>query len=106
LDGSAARPGGSEQETLTPPSLNHPGTARPGNYTAKALALVLAELVHQDGVEVDLIDPATLELPFPGTDHGAVGPKGLRKIVTAATGVVLATPGYLAGYSSVIKLVA
>jgi NAD(P)H-dependent FMN reductase len=55
---------------------------------------VIDELARQDGLELELIDPATLDLPFPGKGRGAIGPKRLRKAVGEATGVVLATPEY------------
>ena len=52
------------------------GTVRPGNFTAKALALVVDELRKQDDVTLEVIDPSTLSLPFPGMDEGGNGPKG------------------------------
>jgi chromate reductase len=80
------------------------GTKRPGNYTSKAVAVVLDELRKEKKVGVDLIDPATMDLAFPGggttTDQ-----KRLRGVVAGATGVILSTPEYHGGFSSVIKLV-
>ncbi len=49
------------------------GTVRPGNFTAKALELVADELRKHDGVGVELIDPSTLNLPFPGMRRGGAG---------------------------------
>ena len=43
------------------------GTARPGNFTSKALALVIDEIEKHEDIAVDLIDPATMNLPLPGS---------------------------------------
>ncbi len=68
------------------------GTVWPGNFTARALALVADELRKHDDVGVELIDPSTLNLPFPGLDGGGQGAKLLQEKVSAATGVILSTP--------------
>ena len=81
------------------------GTVRPGNFTAKALALVADELRKHDDVGVELIDPSTLNLPFPGMDGGGQGAKLLQEKVSVATGVILSTPEYHGSFSSVLKLV-
>lgn len=81
------------------------GTVRPGNFTAKALALVADELRKHDDVGVELIDPSTLNLPFPGMDGGGPGVRLLQGKVSAATGVILSTPEYHGSFSSVLKLV-
>jgi len=80
------------------------GSVRPGNFTAQATALVLDEL-RKEQVAVEIINPAELDLPFPGLDNGADGPKALREAVVEATGVIFATPEYHGSFSSVIKLV-
>lgn len=79
------------------------GSVRPGNYTGKAAALVVEELEQTDGVSVDLVDLATLELPPPGSKP-TPDAKALQQRVGAAAGVVLATPEYHGSFSSVIKL--
>ena len=81
------------------------GTVRPGNFTAKALALVADELRKHDDVGVELIDPSTLNLPFPGMDGEGQGAKLLQEKVSAATGVIMSTPEYHGSFSSVLKLV-
>jgi NAD(P)H-dependent FMN reductase len=81
------------------------GAVRPGSYTLKALRLVVDELERQEGVGVELIDPAGLQLPPPGVNLELPDSKGLREKVRRATGVVLATPEYHGSFSSVIKLV-
>ena len=80
------------------------GSVRPGNQTAKALALAVDEMRKHEGIEVEVIDPAEVAMPLPGTaaDRGVM--QSLQAKVTAATGVVLATPEYHGSYSSVIKL--
>ena len=81
------------------------GSVRPGNYTSKALALVHDEIRKNDKITLDIIDPATLDLPMPGLGADSPVAARLQETVAAATGVILATPEYHGGYSSVIKLV-
>jgi NAD(P)H-dependent FMN reductase len=80
------------------------GSVRPGNYTGKALALVLDELAREQ-VLVERLDPAGLALPWPGQAGAADQVAELQGKVREATAVVLATPEYHGSYSSVIKLV-
>lgn len=80
------------------------GTVRPGNYTSKALQLVIDEFRQHSEVTLDAVDPAEMELPFPGAGVSDDS-DSLRQMVAAATGVVLSTPEYHGGFSSVIKLV-
>lgn len=81
------------------------GSVRPGNFTAKAMNLVLAELRTYDDISVQVIDPAKLEMALPGTKKDSPVMESLQKMVSEATGVILATPEYHGSYSSVIKLV-
>ena len=81
------------------------GSVRPGNYTAKAAALVADELGKDPDVAVDTIDPSVLELPPPGVDPSSIVARALQEKVQAAAGVVLATPEYHGSFSSVMKLV-
>ncbi len=78
------------------------GTTRPGNYTSKAAALVIDELGKDPVLEVDVIDPARLELPFPG--HPSPASEELQARVAGATGLVLATPEYHGSFSAALKL--
>lgn len=80
------------------------GSVRPGNFTSKALTLVVDELGKHTDIAVDVINPAAMALPLPGTADGAPATQILIEKVTAATGVVLATPEYHGSYSSVMKL--
>lgn len=80
------------------------GTTRPGNYTAKALAVVTDTLHATPDVACEVIDPAELELSFPGLGDGRGGAM-LRERVGDATGVIMATPEYHGTFSSVMKLI-
>ena len=81
------------------------GTARPGNYTARALALVIDEIENRGDIALDVIDPAGMDLPFPGTDADAPDAKALQELVSRATGVVFSTPEYHGTYSAMTKLI-
>ena len=54
------------------------GSVRPGNYTSKAAALVIDELEGNHAVRVTVMDPAKLQLPYPGIDGGAADARYLR----------------------------
>jgi len=77
------------------------GSVRPGNYTGKAAALVIDEL-RSRGVEVDVVDLARLDLAPPGVGD-TPDARRMQDIVRAATGLILATPEYHGGLSSVMK---
>ena len=81
------------------------GTTRPGNYTAKALAIALDEIGNAPGVELDFVDPGSMNLLPPGMGGGSESSAQLRDRVSRATGVILATPEYHGSFSSVTKLV-
>jgi FMN reductase len=81
------------------------GSVRPGNYTRKAVGLVMDELAQRPDVAAELIDPADLDLRPPGVKSGSDGAEKLQAAIDAAAGVILATPEYHGGFSSVTKLV-
>ena len=81
------------------------GSVRPGNYTSMALNLVVDELRKHDGTTVEVSDPAMIHLPPPGKDEHSPDAEKLRAAVSKSTGVILSTPEYHGGYSSIIKLV-
>ena len=81
------------------------GTVRPGNYTGKALRLAADEAASREGVAVDIVDPAEMTLPFPGHPDTTGDAKRLQETVNRATGLLLSTPEYHGGFSSMIKLV-
>jgi FMN reductase len=80
------------------------GTVRPGSYTSRALALANDEFGKHEGVTLDSVDPAELDLPLPGRGESKDAER-LRELVSGATGVVISTPEYHGGYSATIKLV-
>ena len=63
------------------------GSVRPGNYTAKTLALVADEIRRRDHFRFDIIDPAKLTLAPPGLGGGSEDAKALRATIQDATGV-------------------
>ncbi|MEM7357216.1 MAG: NAD(P)H-dependent oxidoreductase [Acidobacteriota bacterium] len=79
------------------------GSVRPANFTNRALALVVDEARQDSRVEVEVFDPANLDLAPPGSqsDDGAK----LRASAEAATGIILVTPEYHGSFSSVMKQV-
>lgn len=81
------------------------GSVRPGSYTSMAAALVIDELENNHAVKVVVMDPAKLQLTFPGIKNTADDARRLGETVSKAAGVVLATPEYHGSFSSVIKLV-
>ena len=58
------------------------GSARAGNNTAKAMALVVDELGKHDDVAVEVVDPAQLDLRLPGSQD-PVTMDALKEKVTA-----------------------
>ena len=81
------------------------GTARPRNFTSKALALVIDEIEKQGDIGVDLIDPATMTFPLPGLSPEQAESRIIQEIVSTSTGVVFSTPEYHGTYSSAAKLI-
>ncbi len=81
------------------------GTSRPGNYTGKALALVIDEFrTTYPDVQIEVLDPATMDLPFPGRAAEHDAGEAIRERVAGATGIVIATPEYHGSFSAVLKL--
>lgn len=81
------------------------GSVRPRSYTSMAIALVVDEFKKHPEYSVKVIDPAGLNLPWPGTDPSSPATQALQADVKGAAGVVLATPEYHGTFSSVMKLV-
>ena len=81
------------------------GSVRPGNFTSRALNLVVDEIGSQQNFTVEVVDPGEMDLPFPGKDGNSQTIKRLQETVSAATGVILATPEYHGSFSSVMKVV-
>lgn len=80
------------------------GSVRPGNFTAKALALLVDEIGRDAKVSIEVIDPTSLHLPLPG-QGGSEDAKRMQAAVAAADGVIFATPEYHGSFSSVTKLI-
>ncbi|MFQ5864815.1 MAG: NADPH-dependent FMN reductase [bacterium] len=81
------------------------GSIRPGNFTGKALALVIDEFKKYQDITLQLIDPSVMNLPIPGKEGNFADMKTLKEDVSRATGVVLSTPEYHGSFSSGIKLI-
>lgn len=79
------------------------GSARPDNYTARALGVVNDELTRR-GHPPTVFDGRELRLSFPGSPPTDDATR-LREAVAAASGVVLATPEYHGSFSAFTKLV-
>ena len=81
------------------------GSVREGNFTRKAVDLVVAELQSHEGVTVSLIDPREHQLALPGLSIEGDASAALQALVHRSTGVVFASPEYHGSYSSTSKLV-
>ena len=82
-----------------------PGSVRPGNFTGKALAVLADELRQHPGIDLETIDTAGIDFPLPGMSNGSPAVKRFQETVSAADGIILATPEYHGSLSSVMKLV-
>lgn len=81
------------------------GSVRPGNFTWKALSLVVDEFHKYPELDIKVFNPAEMDLPLPGIGAGNADTRKLQDAVAAATGIILATPEYHGTFSSVMKLV-
>ena len=79
------------------------GTSRPGNYTSRALALVVDEF-EKAGESLTVFDARKLTLAFPGQATTEDAEK-LQAAVARASGVVLASPEYHGGICAMTKLI-
>ena len=82
-----------------------PGSVRPGNYTEKALAVLVDEFGKNPGIDFEMIETARIDFPFPGMSNGSAAVRRFQETVLAADGIILATPEYHGSFSSVMKLV-
>ena len=69
------------------------GSVRNGNYTAKAVALVLDELTKAPDVTVEVVDPAALDLPLPGAGGKSSSVQVVRAAIGRAAAVESGRPG-------------
>lgn len=81
------------------------GSARPGNFTAKALDLCIDEARHHAAVaRVDSLDPNKLNLRPPGLEDDPDRLAEAIQTIRRCDGIILSTPEYHGSYSSTIKL--
>ena len=78
-------------------------TSRPGNYTAKALAIVNDELGRRE-LSPTVFDARDLSLSFPGHPP-TEDARRLQSAIEGASGVVIATPEYHGSFSAMAKLI-
>lgn len=81
------------------------GSARPKNFTMKAALILSKALKKTPSLTFDLIDAAKLKLPLPGTQYTNSSHEMLQEKVKDATGIILVSPEYHGGISSVMKLI-
>ncbi len=62
------------------------GSVRPGNFTLKALRLVEDEF-KKKGIDVQVIDPSTMNLPLPGANGSSSGDLQTLKEVQSNPGL-------------------
>ena len=85
------------------PIVSISATSRPDNFTARALAVINAELSELVGPLL-VFDGREMSLSFPG--HGVTeDARRLQAAIADAPGVVIATPEYHGGFSAMAKLV-
>jgi chromate reductase, NAD(P)H dehydrogenase (quinone) len=78
------------------------GTSRPDNYTSRALGIVNMELTSL-GHAPQVFDARELTLSFPGSAPTKDAER-LKAAVSAASGVIIATPEYHGSFSAMTKL--
>ncbi len=79
------------------------GSLREGSYTHAALTVALRGAAEA-GAQTQLINLRDYKLPFcDGGDADSADAKKLRAEVSAAQGIILATPEYHGGFSGVLK---
>ena len=80
------------------------GTSRPNSYTSMALIPILDELKNSHA-KYDLIDPAKLNLLFPGFDTDTSDAQDIKGICANANGIIFSTPEYHGSMSAIAKLI-
>lgn len=79
------------------------GTSRPGNFTSRALAVIVDEL-ETLGETLQVFDARDLQLSFPGQER-TEDARRLAEAIAGATGVVIASPEYHGGICAMTKLI-
>ena len=80
------------------------GSLRAGSNTAKVGSLAKASL-EAHGLSVDVIDPRTTDLAFPGLPEHDLCAEPIQKRAQAAIGAIFVTPEYDGSFSSILKLI-
>jgi NAD(P)H-dependent FMN reductase len=78
------------------------GTPRQGRMSEHAARVVWEAVARRPGVETELIDVATLAIPFDDAGEGAKD-AALAETMNRADALVLVTPEYNHGYAGVLK---
>jgi NAD(P)H-dependent FMN reductase len=78
------------------------GTPRKGRMSEHAANVVHGEVAKRPGVETDLIDVATLPIPYDDAGETAKDPV-LSETMNRADALILVTPEYNHGYAGVLK---
>ncbi len=81
------------------------GSVRPGNNSTKALNIVHNELSSRQDASFVNVNPAELSLSLPGIENNSGDAKWLNESIKEADGILIASPEYHGGMSSVIKLI-
>ncbi len=80
------------------------GSLRDGSYTKHACRHALSAADEFEGVETELVDPATLSLPVFDADADDAGDAAaLRERLARADSIILGSPVYHGSYSSALK---
>lgn len=80
------------------------GSVREGNYTLKA-AKVIEDELKKSKIQFELIEAKDLNLSLPGIKNPNSSASSLQEKVKDATGIILVSPEYHGGVSSVMKLI-
>lgn len=78
-------------------------TSRPGNFTARALAVIIDEL-NAEGEQVKVFDARELTLAFPG-QPATEDAQAMQAAVKAASGIIIASPEYHGSVCAMAKLI-
>lgn len=81
------------------------GSKRQNSKTRVAVQVAINEFKKYKGIEVDLVDPINLEIPFPGEKSDSNDVQKVQKIIGEADGVLIGTPEYNGTYSAILKLI-
>lgn len=84
------------------------GTSRPGSYTGFALNLIIDEMLSDNFPEissVEVLRPSHINLGFPDTGVDKSDARMVQNMVSAADGLIFATPEYHGSFAAMTKLI-